>query len=103
MNRFTYAEQKPIRGRVYVCLVSWSTWSEVCDFLPSPVFNRGVYLDENGNATDDGGWKGRERMGVLVNSSNGVILVKEKETIYYSNGIYTFWNEKERRLESVRE
>lgn len=34
--------------------LTWANWSEICEFVPRPWFERGVYLDEAGNPLPDG-------------------------------------------------
>lgn len=46
--------------------LSWSTWHEVCDFVPKPYFDRGVFLDENLSPLPEGATS--ERMGLLMNT-----------------------------------
>ncbi len=46
--------------------LSWETWGEVCEFVPKPWFERGVYLDEKGEVLPDE--KTSEVMGLLINT-----------------------------------
>ena len=52
--------------------LGWDTWQEICEFVPKPYFERGVYLDDDGNPLLAD--KTSERMGLLLNTleSNAV-------------------------------
>lgn len=44
----------------------WDTWNDICDFVPRPWFERGVYLDESGEVLPDD--KSSGRIGLLINT-----------------------------------
>jgi len=46
--------------------LTWGTWNEICDFVPKPAFERGVYLDDNGEVLP--GDSTSRRMGLLLNT-----------------------------------
>lgn len=86
VNRYKYLiighRDLPIMWNV---LVSWSTWSDVCDFVQKPVFKVGTYLDKDDKPTASAD---TDRMGVLLNGSKGDVLVKQGEYLYYAFGKY---------------
>jgi len=61
--------------------LTWSNWNKICDFVPKPWFDRGVYLDDKGQVLwfdrgvylDDKGQvfpegKTSDKMGLLINT-----------------------------------
>jgi len=64
--------------------LTWANWSAICDFVPKPWFERGVYLDEVGEPLPEGSIS--EKMGLLLNtleSGNvtGALLATEGDWI----------------------
>ena len=55
--------------------LTWQNWDEVCDFIPRPWFERGVWLDKEGNQMPDGQYRfednghENEALGLLINTS----------------------------------
>lgn len=77
MNRYTFTDSIKLDQRLYGCKVCMANWSELCDFLPKPIFKCGRYLEEN-----------NQLIGVILNGPNGDIIVKDGEVIYWHEGIY---------------
>jgi len=46
--------------------LTWSNWNKICDFVPKPWFDRGVYLDDKGQVLPEG--KTSDKMGLLINT-----------------------------------
>jgi len=46
--------------------LTWSNWNKICDFVPKPWFDRGVYLDDKGQVFPEG--KTSDKMGLLINT-----------------------------------
>ena len=46
--------------------LTWSNWNKICDFVPKPWFDRGVYLDNEGQVLPEG--KTSDKMGLLINT-----------------------------------
>jgi len=78
---------------MYTVLVSWSTWSDVCDFLIPHAFVGGVFLDEQTDKILPEG-ASSAKMGVLVKTTTlQEKLIKEGEMIWYeSTGWYMVWD-----------
>jgi hypothetical protein len=63
--------------------LNWSKWNEICDFVPRPWFEEGVYLDEKGEVMQSGS---SEKMGLLLNTlesnkKTGSLLATEGDWI----------------------
>lgn len=88
MNRHVFAGTyvNPLKSHMWQCLVSWGTWSDLCDFVPRPIFDRGVYLDEQGHITNHS----NQRMGVILNGRNGAVIVPEGEWVGFAQGRYWY-------------
>ena len=50
--------------------LTWANWKQICDFVPTPWFVRGVWLDENGKPLPEG----ETRMNADDNSNLGLIM-----------------------------
>jgi hypothetical protein len=48
--------------------LTWENWSDVCEFVPRPWFQNGVYLDQNNNITELGsmGMSANDRIGLKM-------------------------------------
>jgi len=64
--------------------LGWDTWPEICQFVPRPWFQIGVYLDENGQVMPQG--QTSKRLGLLMktlenNEKTGLLLATEGDWI----------------------
>jgi hypothetical protein len=101
MDRFRFASGKPRDPIIWCVMVSWQTWSDVCDFIPKHKFVHGVFLDE-----EDKPMKGdndfSNKMGVIVRGKDGQeMLFKEGETLYLKSGVLHYYNEWSATFERV--
>ncbi len=85
MNRYAYAITKTLAIR-YSCLLSWSTWSEFCNFVPKPIFKSGLYLDKYGRPAH----MSDNDIGVILSDGSKEYILKQGEEIFYCNGYYSF-------------
>lgn len=93
MNRYIYINNWIKPPMIEKQLLSWSTWSEVCDFIPKKYFNRGCYVDASGVPMDMPGGNAMRisstndipQIGVLINYKDDVKLIKGGEYIYKCN------------------
>lgn len=52
--------------------LTWSTWNEVCEFVPDDQFVRGVYLDENGYPLPEGKSRwAHDAIGLILRGPDG--------------------------------
>ena len=61
--------------------MEWQNWDDICDFVPDDQFISGVYVDDNGEETEDAGY-GRLGLKIVINgvdrvAKEGEYLLKE--------------------------
>lgn len=55
--------KKPVE--IEAVQLTWSNWSEICDFVPKPWFVKGTFLDKEGRATEDAS---DNRLGLIMST-----------------------------------
>lgn len=61
--------------------LKWSTWEEVCNFVPKPWFNRGVWVSNTSTSYSDCKKVGYNRIGLLIDTLEGQHLAIEDDYI----------------------
>jgi hypothetical protein len=64
--------------------LTWANWGAICDFVPKPWFERGVWLDEEGKPLPEGQTRfvdGEGALGLLINTTEGLMLGRGGEFI----------------------
>lgn len=67
--------------------LTWENWSEVCDFVPKPHFDRGVYTDADGAPLHASAEPARDNdgdcdhIGLYINTKEGRMLASENDWI----------------------
>jgi hypothetical protein len=74
--------KKPVE--IEAIQLTWQNWCEICDFIPRPWFDRGVWLDEEGNPLPENKWRFGENnndLGLLINTPEGKMLARGNDWI----------------------
>jgi len=62
--------------------LTWATWPEVCEFVPRPWFDRGVFLDDDGFPKPNKYWDLRDdSIGLIIrNQKSKEVLIARANT-----------------------
>lgn len=100
MKRAVFTSTDNLPARTYSMDVSWQTWSDLCDFIPTDKFIRGTYIDKNNMEMEDG--MTAERMGVVVLGSNGKeVIISQGVRLYVRGNKILYFNRSTRQLEEI--
>jgi hypothetical protein len=99
MDRLSFASGIPREPILWYVMVSWQTWSDVCDLIPKHNFVHGVFLDVNGSPMQDAN-DVSDRMGVIVRGASGKeMLFREGDKLYLKAGKLYYYNDDTRNFE----
>ena len=65
--------------------LTWANWTAICDFVPKPIFIRGVWLDNSGAMLPEFHTNvcapGNAALGLLIDTLEGVMLARGDDWI----------------------
>ena len=65
--------------------LTWANWNAICDFVPKPIFIRGVWLDNSGAMLPEFHTNvcapGNAALGLLIDTLEGVMLARGDDWI----------------------